>query len=733
MIRNGVPCTGQVINVGGRVSVLHGPFLMFDFADDDIGMRNFVLVSLTKAKVLSGKAAGRLFGVRPEHVARLRSEYVRSGPAGLAPKRAGRPPALAAEQIRQARLWAGRRISHAQIAKRLGVPRSVVTETLKRHGGPITGPDRQVGEVGPGRTRGEPARTGSGGSGSGEGAPGVAWSGGPRPDVGVTVPPAGHRIEQGVFSSRFAGAMLVHAYTHLIGAETLFAKAVAAAPAASMYDDVGVLTAAETVFGLRTSMEEFSRLPARQAGPLIGWEALPALPALRDRLAQIADSVDPVALLTCYFDNFMRVDVNQSSVHYIDDRFAPPAASRSGASGLTTRQDKVGHYSFDTPTTTVREDRAILLGFGRGGVHLEAFSEIRAHRAHWITYRCPPLARTRHLPVIGAVTRAGKTTPLAWADELVRLAGYHNGAENDSGICRQITVFRHGKVAVQILTSDRARCAEALLPEFMDRRGIRNRVEGDYRQYTADLIGDSAFTIVPYEWMILNPARRAADAAVRTASVALDQARADYSALRQDSANLAGTEFQILISRHQHRITVAEQAFQAAQAARDQIPSQIPANGTDPTNVRAIQDISRRLLPVLLRLIAANAERWLSGRLNATLENAEECQSIIGDLIHGHSGTITYSREAIAVALTRPESTHAATAIEALLDQLNTDPPHMPGDPRPITYALAPDQPRRPEPPRTTTRHHGPPAVSATQGHAAARCPTPAGPPTSRL
>jgi hypothetical protein len=37
----------------------------------------------------------------------------------------------------------------------------------------------------------------------------------------------------------------------------------------------------------------------------------------------------------------------------------------------------------------------------------------------------------------------------------------------------------------------------------------------------------------------------------------------------------------------------------------------------------------------------------------------------------------------------RPASPRVSAALQALLDQVNTDPPRMPGDPRPITYTIA--------------------------------------------
>ena len=65
---------------------------------------------------------------------------------------------------------------------------------------------------------------------------------------------------------------------------------------------------------------------------------------------------------------------------------------------------------------------------------------------HWVTYRRAPLAVPAKLPVITAITAGGRRRQITWAEETVQLKDY--------GDARQITLFEHGKVALQILTSD---------------------------------------------------------------------------------------------------------------------------------------------------------------------------------------------------------------------------------------------------------------------------------------
>ena len=54
------------------------------------------------------------------------------------------------------------------------------------------------------------------------------------------------------------------------------------------------------------------------------------------------------------------------------------------------------------------------------------------------------------------------------------------------------------------------------------------------------------------------------------------------------------------------------------------------------------------------------------------------------------AGTITSTPAAITVTLQRPASRRIARALDLLLDEINANPPAMPGDTRPITYQITP-------------------------------------------
>ena len=90
---------------------------------------------------------------------------------------------------------------------------------------------------------------------------------------------------------------------------------------------------------------------------------------------------------------------------------------------------------------------------------------------------------------------------------------------------------------------------------------------------------------------------------------------------------------------------------------------------------------------MVLRLLAFNAETWLAERLNTYLADNDEYRATLRHLLH-LGGQITYTPTTITVTLDTPTTPKITQALRLLLDELNTHPPRIPGDPRPITYTI---------------------------------------------
>ncbi len=90
-----------------------------------------------------------------------------------------------------------------------------------------------------------------------------------------------------------------------------------------------------------------------------------------------------------------------------------------------------------------------------------------------------------------------------------------------------------------------------------------------------------------------------------------------------------------------------------------------------------------------LRLLAYNAELWLSERLNAYLADPDQVRATTRHLLQ-QPGTITYTASGVTVSIDRPDPPRGARALQLLTQELNATPAHIPGDTRPITYHVGP-------------------------------------------
>ena len=107
-----------------------------------------------------------------------------------------------------------------------------------------------------------------------------------------------------------------------------------------------------------------------------------------------------------------------------------------------------------------------MLGFDRGGAYAQVFRHCREQDVHWVSYRRAPLAVPAMLPVITTITIAGRRREITWAEETVQVKDY--------GQARQLTLFEHGKVVLQVLTSDLDACPAQILAWLKSRRRKEN-------------------------------------------------------------------------------------------------------------------------------------------------------------------------------------------------------------------------------------------------------------------
>src|SRR5207342_1605670 len=356
---------------------------------------------------------------------------------------------------------------------------------------------------------------------------------------------------EGVIASRYAGAMLLHAFLARADAGAVLGGA------GRPRRDAALLTAVSVCFALgAATAEQFKHLAAGDAGPLAGLGVLPALRTLRPKLAAIADGTDPVALQRMFASAMLAADPVACGVYYVDDHFVPYTGAKPVAKGWNNKRGRAEKGRADTHVTA-HDGRAvcfitgepsglsvtlpkalaelkkaagpgaeIMLGFDRGGAYAQVFTHCRDQQVHWVTYRRAPLAVPAALPVITAVTYGGRTRDITWAEEAVQLKDY--------GQARQITLFEHGRVALQILTSDFGGCPADILSWLKSRWREENFLKYASENYGIDKICDYLASIETNTKLIRNPARDQANAAVRDAEKTLAAAERGLAVLLQD-------------------------------------------------------------------------------------------------------------------------------------------------------------------------------------------------------
>ena len=463
--------------VGDSVVVSYGGRALAVYERGDQGMRNLAIVSLTRAGV-PGVEVAALFGIRPEHVSRLRRHAAEGGARALLPPR-GRPSKVDARALARAYEMSDQGVSGSAIAQSLGVSEATISRLLARR--PGRGVERlPVSE--PGEVSGPAGVTDTGGVTVAE----IANHTAEMTEVDVAVADVSEpvemvegggtpaRIGEGSCRSVYAGAMLLHPFLEKVGAGGVLS--VLDSGRSRSYDTTAVVLAAMFAFALGfSSLEGSKHLQLADAGPLVGLERFPHLRTLRPRLGALADSVDPLAVQVALSKAMLDSDPQPPSVFFVDEHFVAYTGARPVSKGWNTRRRHAEPGRHETvivddrwraicfasgppqglangmlgPLDQLRAicgERALMIGFDRGGAYPKAFTVLRDRGMDWVTYRRAPLAAATVEPRSSWVRIDGRRHYLRVADEQVELDGY--------GTARQITLYEHGRVILQILTSD---------------------------------------------------------------------------------------------------------------------------------------------------------------------------------------------------------------------------------------------------------------------------------------
>src|SRR6266545_4784722 len=595
---------GQVLVSAGGVGLV-GPYRA-----EDTGARNLGMVMLTQMGFGVGQVA-EAFGLRPGTVSHLRTAFGRGGSAALV-KTSGRPAALSEQVVAEVRRWLDAGASQQQAAERLGVTQSAVSWALRRHPAPAPGPvtaELDFSDADPDADPDADAGSDSGSDACTE----------------LVVRPGAGRVATGSYPSRYAGAMLAYSYLDRIGAGEVFAGLGGAAWRRFDQAQVATFTVLALLCGVG-SVEQVKALVRSQAGPLVGLSASPELHTLRPRLAGIADATDVLACQRTLATAMLGIAGQSAGIFYVDDHFVPYGGAKPVAKGHNGKRGRTEKGRADTLVTdtrgravcfttgepshlsktmqpALRELRQIipagkiLLGFDRGGAYAEAFSACRQADIDFITYRRGALAETRAEPQAHRIRRGPGHVQVILADEQITFPGYDQ-------TCRQLTLYEREecpcphlaacpqlRAVLQVLTSDTTACAPDLLLALKGRWVIENAFKYlDF--YGIDWLVDYHAEIAARTAMVRNPARDAANAAIRAAKTELAEAQRVLGELID--ADLTPARKTAAIPPARTTVAAAQHKISRLTADRDTIPVELPANQIDPTAQRALHRAHRR-------------------------------------------------------------------------------------------------------------------------------------------
>jgi hypothetical protein len=698
----GMPTRSQLCRsvVDGRCIVGFANKVLYRFDEGDKGMRNLAIVSLTDSGV-PGLEVAALFGIRPEHVSRLRTKAATQGSAGLVVAQ-GRPPKLSGREVAKVLRLARAGVSGADIATELGVSGATISRVLAKHGPVAVQATLQDEGAGGERERG-------GSDEAGEGPAPTDDEGNDEDSAAARGGAVALRGEQR--HCRYAGAMLLHPFLESLGAASVFA---ATRPRrGTLYDDAAVLGATTLGFALGVNTVEGTKHLARgDAGALVGLSVMPELRTLRPRLIAIAERVDPLAIQRA-FAKAMLADAEseaeaETQVYFVDDHFAAYSGSRPVAKGWNTKRRHAQPGRDDTVVTdlagrgvcfrsgepsglsknlpgVIEELRAIcgpearlMVGFDRGGSYPVVFSGLRTAGVDWVSYRRAPLVPTEVAPRRSWVALDdGARRYYRVADEMVDLPGY--------GPARQLSVFEGDAVVFQVLTSQLSMTPARLVQLLRCRWRIENAFKYLVGHYGIDSLCDYRMDIGPDGRAVRNPARTEATTQRRMAEAALAEAERDLGALR--AATTATEDYLAECRRLGDEVAMARDDCEEARASLKGIPAKVAATEVDSSARLARPRLERRSLQMVLRLLAYNAELDLATRLNAYLGDPDEYRAITRHLLH-LGGSIHYGVGAVTVTLDVPHQPRVARALRSLVEDLNAGHAHVLADPRPITYTV---------------------------------------------
>lgn len=693
------PSRLEVVDAQDQRSIFVNGHLVARYACNEKGTERVLATQLAEVLPISDGEIASAFGMHPVSLSRFRGQARDGGAMALMPRKTGpkgprkMTPALQARcrKLREEglstraiaeRVSRGvRSISHFSVAALLKADRS----ELKQASLPI-----DLAPAAPGMPTQEPV----------------------QPTATITETFAQAR------QTRYAGALMLYATLARLDLWNVFRQLGADAGPARHYGWSQTLATIVFCFALRfRSIEDFKNARRQDLGALIGEETGPTVLSLRGKIKALAESVDPVAVSRELFRRYLAIEPAWEGLYYIDGHFCPYYGKQPTPRGWDSKRRLAvkGHtdvyvhdaegralFFFSQPLNdslsraipgAVAEIRRahgpgpFTLIFDRGGYSGDAFRFLEEQGIGFITYLKGRAARRRYPQRLfqpGWFSFEDQRHVYKLFEKKTRIARV--------GTIRTVLFLGDEDQQVPVLTNLTHRVKAAQVVHCLR---LRWRQENNFKylsdNYAIDQIVQYGADQETQDRLIPNPRRKALKEDVRALAQQIQVLEAELGrALNDNDENQRPTARGLKIAHGRLRRDIAHkrQALTRLENRLQRTPGQISAEQVDKT--RSLLREDRRLVINALKIAACNAERLLVRRFDEIYEQPKDAFSVLRGLMHLPGDIRAAGPDDAEIHLQRPDSEKVARALEALLADINQNPPRMLGEGPRLRFSLEP-------------------------------------------
>lgn len=518
--------------------------------------------------------------------------------------------------------------------------------------------------------------------------------------------------------TRYAGALMLYSALAQLDLWGVFRQLGADAGPARRFGWAQTLATIIFCFALRfRSIEDFKNARRRDFGTLIGEEHGPSVLSMRTKIKALAESVDPVGISRGLFKRYLAIEPVWEGLYYIDGHFCPYYGKHQTPRGWDAKRGLAvpGHtdvyihdargralFFFSQPLNdslaraipdAVEEIRRahgagpFTLIFDRGGYSGDAFRFLEAQGIGFITYLKGRKARRRYSEKLfrpGWFFFEGERHVNRLFEKKTRVAG--------TGLIRTVLFRGDDGHQIPVLTNLAPSSNAAKVVHCLR---LRWRQENDFKylreHYAIDQIIQYGADEETQDRLVLNPRRKAIKEEVRGLTLQVQTREAELGRAFNDndeSHRPTARGIKIAHGRLRREIAQKRQALARLENRLQRTPSQISAEKAGRT--RSILREDRRLVINALKIAACNAEKLLVRRFDQAYEQPKDAFSVFRALLHLPGHICAAGPDDAEVRLQRPDSEKVARALEALLVDINQDPPRMLGDGPRLRFSLQP-------------------------------------------